>query len=317
MTLDAEAKKWLQTRFRENVKFDEPMSRHTSLRVGGPAEAFITPLTLEDLRAIICWARQREVPCLAVGDGTNLLVKDGGIAGIIIVLSKGLNRISITDRKVDHVIVTAMAGARLHKLCTFAITHSLKGMNFALGIPGTVGGGIMMNAGTSHGWMQNVLEAITILDPEKDSLKIIEKHQLNFSYRKLSFRGACQEQFIRQPVIVDGSFCLRPFDKKKLEEDAETILASRRLSQPTNLPSAGCFFKNPGAAKTAGELIELAGLKGKKMGGAEISDKHANFIVNSGGASATDILRLMDAARNAVLKMFQIDLEPEVKIVGK
>jgi UDP-N-acetylmuramate dehydrogenase len=316
MVIDATFKKWLENRFKDDVRFDEPMSRHTSLRVGGPAEAFVTPATLEDLQALIQWTGQTGLPFLVIGDGTNLLVKDTGIAGIVIVLTKCLNQISTTGSRNGGVMVRAMAGARLHKLCAFAITGNLKGMNFALGIPGTVGGAIMMNAGTSHGWMQDVLEGITILTTAGEA-QTVTKGQLDFSYRKLSLKNGIAPLTPGYPIVIDGHFYLQPSDGQQLQQESEEILKKRRASQPTHLPSAGCFFKNPASGKPAGELIDLAGLKGEKIGGALISPKHANFIINSGGASAGDILALMETAQTAVLKMFNIELESEVKIVGR
>ncbi|MDF1591289.1 MAG: UDP-N-acetylmuramate dehydrogenase [Desulfobacterales bacterium] len=316
MVLDRTARKWLQNRFGEDVRFDEPMSRHTSLKVGGPAEAFVAPATLENLRLLIQWTGEAKLPFLIIGDGTNLLVKDTGIAGIVIVLTKCLNQISTIASRGSGVVVRAMAGARLHKLCAFAMAANLKGMNFAQGIPGTVGGAIMMNAGTSHGWIEDVLEGITILAPTGET-QTVSKERLDFSYRKLSLKNEMAHLTPGYPVIIDGHFYLQPSDERQLQHEADEILKKRRASQPTHLPSAGCFFKNPASGKPAGELIDLAGLKGKKIGGALISPKHANFIINSGGASAGDILALMETAQAAVLNMFNIALEPEVKIVGR
>jgi UDP-N-acetylmuramate dehydrogenase len=316
MVLDRTAKKWLQNRFKDDVRFEEPMSGHTSLKVGGPAEAFVTPATLNDLQALIRWNEKAGLPFLVIGDGTNLLVKDTGIAGLVIVLTKCLNKISTTGSRDGDVTVRAMAGARLHKLCSFAMAAKLKGMNFALGIPGTVGGAIMMNAGTSHGWIENVLEKITILTPAGET-RTVAREQLDFSYRKLSLKNGLLNLTAGYPIIIDGHFYLKPADGQQLQQEAEEILKKRKANQPTHLPSAGCFFKNPVSGKPAGELIELAGLKGNKIGGALISPKHANFIINSGGASADDILALMENAQTAVLKMFNIKLEAEVKIVGR
>jgi len=315
MVIDATCRKWLQNRFKDDVRFDEPMSRHTSLKVGGPAEAFVTPATREDLQALIQWTGETGLPFLVIGDGTNLLVKDGGIAGIVVVLTKCLNQIAKTGSRDGAVMVRAMAGARLHRLCAFALAADLKGMNFALGIPGTVGGAIMMNAGTSHGWIEDVLEEITLLTPTGEA-RTVAKGRLDFSYRKLSLKNGIANLKPGYPLIIDGLFCLFPADGKHLQREAQEILKKRRASQPTHLASAGCFFKNPAAGKPAGELIDRAGLKGKKIGGALISLKHANFIVNAGDASAGDILALMETAQTAVMKMFNIELEPEVKIVG-
>jgi len=316
MGLDRTARIWLRNRFKDDVRFDEPMSRHTSLKVGGPAEAFVTPATLADLQALVQWSGQAGLPFLVIGDGTNLLVKDTGIDGIIIVLTKCLNRISKIGSRNGGVIVRAMAGARLHKLCGFAIAADLMGMSFALGIPGTVGGAIMMNAGTSHGWVQDVLETITILTPAGET-QTLAKERLDFSYRKLSLKNEITNRAPGDPIIIDGHFYLEPSAGRDLQQEAEEILKKRRERQPTNLPSAGCFFKNPVSGKPAGELIDLAGLKGERIGGALISPRHANFIINSGEASAGDILALMETAQTAVRKLFNIELEPEVKIVGR
>ncbi|MBL7178715.1 MAG: UDP-N-acetylmuramate dehydrogenase [Pseudomonadota bacterium] len=315
MALDSESKKWLTGRFGAGVKFDEPMSRHTSLRVGGPAEAYVAPPNMDGLQSLINWAWQKGLPYLIVGDGTNLLVKDGGIGGIVIVLTECLKEITKTGEGNKAVIVTAMAGARLQALCRFAIENGLAGMNFALGIPGTVGGGIMMNAGTAYGWIENVLRSIRLLLPD-GQLRELTRNRLNFSYRKLSWSLEPSQMYPAQPIVVEGSFGLHPSDPDKLKAEAEEILKTRRQKQPVGVPSAGCFFKNPASGKTAGELIELAGLKGKSIGAAEVSSKHANFLINTGQASAADFLALMELVQETVSKMFNIDLEREVKIVG-
>ena len=315
MALDSDSKKWLKSRFHNNVKFDEPMSKHTSLRVGGPAEAFVAPANIELLKALATWSWQKKIPYLIIGNGTNLLVKDSGINGVVIVLTKCPKTISQTDINTDWVIVTAMAGVSMQTLCSFALGRGLEGMNFAIGIPGTVGGGIMMNAGTSYGSMESVLESINILLPTGQVCKI-KKEKLNFAYRKLSWNKEQMDVNRGQQIVLDGCFRLHPSDPEKLKKEAKKILETRRQRQPTSLPSAGCFFKNPASGKTAGELIEAAGLKGKSIGGAKISSKHANFIINHHKASAADFLALMELVEEAVLKMFDIDLKREVKVVG-
>jgi UDP-N-acetylmuramate dehydrogenase len=188
-------------------------------------------------------------------------------------------------------------------------------MNFALGIPGSVGGGIMMNAGTSHGSMEDVLESITILLPTGE-VRNIKKQKLDFAYRKLSWNKKDMEGYPGQQIILDGCFRLTPSDPEKLKKDARKILETRWQRQPRGLPSAGCFYKNPVSGKTAGELIEMAGLKGKSIGGAKISSKHANFILNYHKACAADFLNLMQLVEETVLKKFNINLEREVKVVG-
>jgi UDP-N-acetylmuramate dehydrogenase len=315
MALDSHSIKWLESRFGNNVKFGEPMSRHTSLRVGGPAEAFVTPETVEDLQTLVKWTWDNRLSSLVIGGGTNLLVKETGIPGIVIVLTKCLKTIDQTDAKADVVIITAMAGARLKTLCSYALKRGLEGMNFALGIPGTVGGGIMMNAGTFHGSMENVLESIDVLLPTGRT-RSIKREDLDFTYRKLSWRPELTNGHRDQTLILGGSFCLCPSDPEKLKKAAREIVKTRKKNQPVGLPSAGCFFKNPISGKTAGQLIEMAGLKGKTIGGAEISLKHANFFINRYEASADDFLALMNLTEEVVLKKFNIQLEREVKIVG-
>ncbi|OEU68300.1 MAG: UDP-N-acetylenolpyruvoylglucosamine reductase [Desulfobacterales bacterium PC51MH44] len=315
MALDSDAIKWLTSHFGNNVKFDEPMSKHTSLRVGGPAEAFVIPEDIEVLKALIKWSWQKELPYLVIGDGTNLLVKDSGISGIVIALTKCLKTIAQTDIKTDGVIVNAMAGARMQNLCSFTLEQGLEGMNFAIGIPGTVGGGIVMNAGTSYGSVADVLESINVLLPT-GQIRRIKREKLDFSYRKLAWDKELADVDQGQLIVLDGCFCLRPSDSEKLKKEARTILKLRQKRHPISLPSAGCFFRNPASGKTAGKIIELAGLKGKSIGGAEISTKHANFLVNRHQATAADFLALMELVEETVSKMFNIDLEREVKIVG-
>ncbi|MGB2690281.1 MAG: UDP-N-acetylmuramate dehydrogenase [Desulfobacterales bacterium] len=315
MALDSDSIKWLESRFKHNVKFGEPMSRHTSLRVGGPAEAFATPENVEDLEALVKWSWDRGLSYLIIGKGTNLLVKDNGVHGIVIVLTKCLKKIDQTDTNTDGVIVTAMAGANLKTLCSYALKRGLEGMNFALGIPGTVGGGIMMNAGTSHGSMENVLKSINVLLPTGDTRRI-KKEALDFDYRKLSWSPELTDGHRDQTVILDGRFCLCPSDPEALKKTAREIIRTRKKRQPIGLPSAGCFFKNPASGETAGKLIEMAGLKGKSVGGAKISSKHANFFINRHKASAADFLALINLAEKVVLEKFNVHLEREVKVVG-
>ena len=314
--LDFDSKIWLERRFKNSVRFDEFMAKHTSLRVGGAADAFVMPERLEELAALIKWSRQKNIPYLVVGDGTNLLVKDSGIRGIVIILTKCLKRISKRDTEKDGIIVTASAGAKMQALCFFAIKNGLKGMNFAIGIPGTVGGGTMMNAGTVHGSIKDVLDSIKILLPS-GHIRIIRRENLNFDYRGLSLKDEVREVNQGRPIILGTCFRLYPSDSQELQKDAEKKLKARKERQPTGLPNAGCFFQNPVFGKTAGELIELAGLKGKSTGGAKISLKHANFIINKDKASASDILAIIELVQETVSKKFNINLKLEVKIVGQ
>jgi UDP-N-acetylmuramate dehydrogenase len=313
--LDCNSKKWLVSRFGDRVNFNEPMNRHTYFKVGGPAEALVVPHNTEELRELILWCRYREISYLVVGGGSNLLVKDRGIPGVVIVLTSRLGQIICHHCSSHSAVVSAGAGARLQTLCAYAAKRGLGGMNFALGIPGTIGGAITMNAGTAAGSMESVLESATILFPSGE-IRTIDKKKIQFSYRGLSWPADELDAKTEQAVVLEGFFRLFPSDPVEIKKESAAILRNRRRTQPTALPSAGCFFRNPGGGKTAGQLIDLAGLKGKKIGDAKVSPRHANFIVNTGKATASDILQLMDLIRKTVLKMFDIYLEPEVRIVG-
>jgi UDP-N-acetylmuramate dehydrogenase len=315
MAIDADSIRWLESRFKNSIRFEEPMSRHTSLGIGGPAEIFALPETVEDLRALINWSREKRLSYLVIGRGTNLLVKDGGIRGIVMKLTKCLNTIEETETNTDGVLVTAMAGANLAGLCAYALKRGLKGMNFSLGIPGTVGGGIVMNAGTSYGSMENVLMSIDVLLPAGHPFRI-HRNALDFEYRKLSWNPKPTNGPGGQTIILNGRFSFCPSDPEKLKKSAREIIKARRRKQPIGMPSAGCIFKNPASGPTAGELIEMSGLKGKSVGGAQISSKHANFFINRRNASAADFLALMDTTEDMVLKKFHIHLEREVEVVG-
>ena len=315
MSLDREANNWLRHRFGPNVKFDEPMSKHTYFRIGGPVDAFVVPQRRKDLIDLIIWAGQRQQPYIVIGDGTNLLVRDAGIRGLVIALAKCLNKISRLDKGNDTTIICAMAGARLQALCKYAIESGLEGMNFAIGIPGTVGGGIKMNAGTAAGSMEGVLISIEVMLPDGERLTI-DRDQLVFRYRNLSLKNGVPHGDLEKTIILEGHFQLRPSDARVLKKEAQEMWNKRRMEQPSNHASAGCFFKNPVSGKTAGELIELAGLKGKRVGGAEVSCKHANFIINADNATAAEVMALMEIVQETVSQTFNIELKPEVKIVG-
>ena len=315
MLIDAVSRNWLIKKFGTNVCFNEPMARHTSLRVGGPAEAFIAPDSFERLVELVEWSFKKKIPYVIVGHGTNLLVKDSGIKGLVIVLMDCLCTIERKEDEKEGVMVTAMAGARIQSLCSYALANGLKGMNFALGIPGTVGGGIMMNAGTALGSMETTLKAIHVLQPW-GAVKRVGIENLTFSYRGLSWEENQSSNGHSLSFIIDGSFLLHPSDFHELKKEGERIQRARKKSQPNGRLSAGCFFKNPRTGKTAGELIELAGLKEISIGGAGVSPLHANFIINNGNATAADILALMDTIQEKVLQTFNIHLEEEVKIIG-
>jgi UDP-N-acetylmuramate dehydrogenase len=314
MAIPETLKNYLAGKFGERVRFDEPLSKHTTFRVGGPADAYVMPGDEEELVALVKKLHGSGVPYSVMGKGSNLLVKDRGVRGVVISLTEGFKTIIGVEKHPSAVRVRAMAGVKLAALCRYALQHSLSGMNFALGIPGSVGGAILMNAGAAGGAMENVVEGITILRSE--AVEQIGRPAMNWRYRGFSiFRE--NKKTLDGFIILSGDFLFQPGDRKSLRDSARKIARDRRIDQPTRFPSAGCFFKNPETGDPAGKLIDLSGLKGFRVGDAEVSPKHANFIVNRGKASARDILEVADKVQKTVYQKFQVKLEPEVKIIGE
>ena len=308
------AKQWLESRFGSLVRFNEPMARHTSLQIGGPAEAFLLPERFEDVSALIVWAGDHRIPCTIVGGGTNILVTDAGIPGIVIGMKRCLSRVIRTEIRNDSILVTAGAGMDLQKLCWYAIRQGWGGVTFAMGIPGTLGGAIMMNAGTRAGAVEGILQRVTVLMPD-GRINRLDRSDLIFQYRQLVFERD-KEQGPSDPVIVEADLVFHLSDPVQLRITAREMLRMRRNTQPSGVASAGCFFKNPAAGRSAGEWIDLAGLKGTSVGGAEVSATHANFFINRGNATCADMMALMSLVQKRVLAMSGILLETEVKRIG-
>ncbi len=320
MALSMETIKWLQGRLGNRVRIDEPMALHTSFKVGGPADALVMPKSIEELEAVTRGASQRDIPLTIMGGGTNLLVGDRGITGIVIAMTAYFSGIRILSENRRKVQVSVLSGTRTKTLCRFALDHGWRGLNFLMGIPGSVGGGIAMNAGTSDGCMAEVVSSLKIMDLS-GNIEETGREGLAFSYRRFGIKPKPnlhpRERLSGEPlVILEGCFSLTPADKARLKQQATEILHRRRKKQPISVPSAGSFFKNPRGGKPAGMLIEQAGLKGRRIGDAEVSGLHGNFIVNTGRATARDILQLMALVQKTVSARFNIDLEPEVKIIG-
>ena len=314
MEMDPDTIQWLQHLLGSDVRLNEPMSHHTSFRIGGPADVWARPRNVNTLVRLIRGAGERQIPSLVIGDGTNLLVRDSGIRGLVITLTGGFRDIAHSGEYPDGIRLTAGAGCRLQGVCRYAIGQGLAGMNFALGIPGTIGGAIRMNAGTKMGWVSDVLRELRVLLPDGTEATL-RRADMDFSYRTLSWKPGTLEDG-EEPIILEGAFCVTPEDPVSLKRESTDILDGRCARQPWRLPSAGCFFKNPPDDEPAGRLIEAAGLKGRRIGDAEVSRRHANFIVNRKQASAADILSLMELIQGEVKKKYDIDLEPEVQIVG-
>ncbi len=284
--------------------FDCPMARYTTFRVGGTAEAVYHADDLEELSQIIRYLNREGIPCFVMGRGSNLLIRDSGISGLIIQLKGALATIE-REHPEDPTLLLG-AGLSLADLLSYCRRAGLSGLEFLAGIPCTVGGAAAMNAGAfGEEFCPRILE-IQWLTAQGD-LRVTERAQLRFSYRTLEME--------KDSVIVRVRVQLRHDSEKTVAHRITQCLRERRLRQPLEYPSAGSVFKNP-PGDFAGRLIEAAGLKGKKIGGAMISEKHANFIINTGGAKAEDILGLMDLAESRVKEDTGIELEPEVRILG-
>jgi len=304
----------IKERIKGKVSFDEPMAAHTWFRVGGPADAYVVPESADELVSLVKWLAGENIFYLVIGGGSNLLVKDKGVRGVVIDMAARLKGLSVAAGGAVAVVVRAMAGEHLNRLCRFAIDKGLAGMNFAIGIPGTVGGAIMMNAGTADSSIQDVLVKATILFPD-GRVEVLSDTSLDFEYRGLKFPDPYDE--MHPPVILDGSFQLYPSNPEELAAEAAALLKKRQERQPKGGASAGCFFRNPEIGEPAGALIDRAGMKGVRQGDAQVSEMHANFILNRGRATAADILQLMAAVQTAVYDKFGISLKPEVRIVGE
>ncbi len=282
--------------------YEEPLAGHTSFKIGGNAEAFFTPRTEEALSEAVRFARENDIPCRILGNGTNLLVRDEGVRGLVIALSGGLTELSETG---DGEIYCS-AGVSLKRLCTFALERSLTGLEFAYGIPGSVGGAIYMNAGAYGGEIKNVLVSARVLDPKSGSIETLAAAGLDISYRHTPF-------MTNGLVILGGTFRLEKGDEELIRARMNELMGKRKASQPLTYPSAGSTFKRPKTGYAAA-LIDECGLKGFSVGDAEVSTKHAGFVINKGSASFDDVMRVIANVRETVLEKKHTYLRTEVEI---
>lgn len=302
--IDAAARKALESALADRIVFDAPVSRHVALRIGGPADAVATPESREELASLLRICAEHELPTLALGGGFNTLALDAGIDGVVIRTSK-LRRLELASSDT----VRAEAGVSHRQLTNFCIEHALSGLEFAAGIPGTIGGWIAMNAGVGWREMVDVVREVELLVPPDGRLETREAEQLDFRYRAL-------EGLAPGSVVVSALFQLSPSTSDAVRAEVDRLLAERAKTQPIDVPSCGSVFKNP-EGDYAGRLIEAAGLKGSRAGGAQISELHANFIANTGGATAADVLTLVRRAQAAVRESSGVQLATEVRIVGR
>lgn len=296
--------------FKGEIRLKEPMSRHTSFKIGGPADIFAIPADRQDLASLLRELTSKGIPYFILGGGTNLLVKDSGIRGVVVSMER-LNSIEIerTYRSIGGTfsVIRAEAGAALPRLLAFSVDRSLTGLEFAAGIPGTVGGAICMNAGTAKGEIGDVIDSVTLLSPNGEVV-IRSREEMEFGYRTSNIP--------KGHIVVEARLILRLENKDKVRVRIQEIMDNRKKVQPYGLPNAGSIFKNP-HDESAGSLIDKAGLKGLTIGGASVSERHANFIVNTGNASAKDVIQLMQEVQKRVLEIHGVSLDPEVKIIGE
>jgi UDP-N-acetylmuramate dehydrogenase len=288
------------------VLFDEPLDRHTSIRVGGRADALVFPGSGEALRRVIAHCRSCNRPYTPVGNWTNLIVRDGGYRGVIISM-QGLRSLVWERDGQGGVLARVQAGVPVAEMVRVAAREGYSGMEFCAGIPGSVGGAVVMNAGAYGSEIRDVIQEATLMDSRGEVFRRA-KREMTFSYRKLILP--------EEMIVVGAVFALRQGDPAKIQERVADILAKRRQKHPLEYPNAGSVFKNPEGGP-AGRIIEDAGLKGARIGGAMISEKHGNFIVNAGNASASDILALIDLVRTKVRERTGISLETEVRVIGE
>lgn len=285
------------------IKYNEPLKNYTSFGIGGPADLFCTPGNIEDLKKIISVFKKYNQTFQVIGNGTNLLILDSGIRGLVINLNKDFKKIEFSDK-----IVKAGAGVSLAQLSKVVSFRELSGLEFACAIPGSLGGAIINNASYKENCMADVVQNVTFLTRE-NKIERMPKSKLNFNYRECNLKN-------KPVIIIEATLWLKKGNKKDIESKIKQNMEIRKIRQPLDKFSAGSIFKNPPGCY-AGELIEKVGAKGLSIGKAEVSTRHANFIINNGGASAKDILFLIEEVEKRVKENYGIKLEREIEILGE
>ncbi len=289
----------IQKILRGNIVVDEPMSKYTWMKVGGPADFYIEPIDKDDLKAIIIYFHVHQYSWMVLGRGSNMLVSDEGIRGAVINVEQALSKIYIKDG-----LVIAEAGVRLTKFVDFCIQNEFAGVEMLAGIPGTIGGAVVMNAGAHGGEIADHLVEVEVI--HNGLIQHVKKEYAQFAYRHSGFD---------QDVVLSASFSLQPGSKEPLSAKRRELILRRNETQPLEFPNLGSMFKNP-PNSFAAKLIDQAGLKGKRAGDAQISEKHANFMINLGNAKAEDVIKLIDLVKRTVYQNSGVMLELEIKMVG-
>ena len=295
-------KKYASGLIKGRVLFDAPMKKFTSIKVGGPAGSLLFPKDVVELRKVVRYARRKDIPILILGKGTNLVVRDKGIRGWVISLTQGMKKVQLEGD-----VIEAEAGLSLQRLVQFSIQKNLTGLEPFFGIPGTVGGGLAMNAGAWGVELKDILLSIILMN-EKGEVVERPRKKLKFSYRRLAIPPTW--------IILNGRFHLKKGRKEDILDHVRSYSEIRKRTQPLDYPSACSIFKNP-AEGPAGKWIEEAGLKGFRMGQAMVSDRHANFIINLGKATAQEVINLMEWVERKIYEEKAISLEREVRVVGE
>lgn len=287
----------------ENIYINEPMKNHTTFRIGGPADILVKPSDIKEIKDVYMACRAENESCYIIGNGSNVLVSDDGIRGVVILMLDNYERI-----RVEGDIITAQAGARLSKIGAAALRTSLTGFEFACGIPGTLGGACIMNAGAYGGEMKDILLSVTAMD-KNGGIREYQPHEMQLGYRT--------SRFLKEGLIVlEAKLQLQKGNMSEIEAYMKDLAARRREKQPLEYPSAGSTFKRP-EGYFAGKLIMDAGLRGYSVGDACVSEKHCGFVVNKGAATAEDVCTLMKNVSAKVKESFGVELEPEVRIIGR
>ncbi|PYZ98266.1 UDP-N-acetylenolpyruvoylglucosamine reductase [Alteribacter lacisalsi] len=286
----------------ENVLRDEPMKNHTLTRLGGKADFFVTPETYKEMSEIVRFVNRSSIQFMLLGNGSNMVVRDGGIRGVVVQFSK-LNGLST-----EGTLLTAQGGANIIDASRLALKEELTGLEFACGIPGSIGGAMVMNAGAYGGEVKDVIDHVKVVTPEGE-LRTLSKDEMKLQYRS-SIIGK------KGYMVLEAVFKLKHGNRNEIKEKMDDLTYQRESKQPLEYPSAGSVFKRP-PGYFAGKLIQDSGLQGKGVGGAEVSTKHAGFIVNKDNATATDYISTIEMVKKTVMDTFGVELELEVKIVGE
>ena len=304
----------LKIKVNGEVLVKEPMKKHTYIKVGGPADVLIQPKDQQSIQAVMQICAERNLPVTFHGGGSNTLVRDGGIAGVVLSLYEHFSGVEVIEKTEEEITLRVLAGTPMNSVVKMAKAEKATGLEPFVGIPGSLGGWVKMNAGVPEREIGELVDSVEILDKDLE-VRRIKKSKLKFEYRNLGLT--------RAQLILSADLKLKlTDDENEIENQMKTFQDRRSERQPLNYPNLGSMFQNPDKEKvtpyrTAGQLIEEAGLKGVRVGGARISEKHANFIINEGGATAQDVLALLDLAKTKVKNLCFVELETEVKIVGK